>query len=133
MREPAREKVHDAPLGVIDRTPWDTAADKANVAATSNELQLERGIALGDDAHLVEHFRWEKWVVHCAQEERRDSNARQVVDGARLGVVVQRVTEPMYGCRYDVIEVPERMYAVESVRVAKVGVTCKLLARLGNE
>src|SRR5688572_27264443 len=133
MLEPAGEKVHDAPLGVIDRAPRDTAADKANVATTSNELQLERGIALGDAAHLVEHFRRKKWVVHCAQEERRDSNARQVVDGARLGVVIQRVTKPMYGRCYDIIEVPERAYAVEGDRVAEIGVMCKLPACLSNE
>src|SRR5918912_780753 len=81
-----REKIGYTPLGVVDRPP-------ADVAATRHELDLERGVVSGDRTDLVEDLGREKRIVDGAEQECRRADARQIMNGARLCVVITRVTE----------------------------------------
>src|SRR5918912_2593969 len=88
-----REKIGYTPLGVVDRPPGYVAADEADVAATRHELDLERGVVSGDRTDLVEDLGREKRIVDGAEQECRRADARQIMNGARLCVVITRVTE----------------------------------------
>src|SRR5688572_7953999 len=122
-----REKIRDPPLRIVDGPPGNPTADEANMATAADKLDFQRGVVTGDRANVVEHLGREKRIVSRAEEERGDTDAWQVVDGARLCVVVKRIAEAVHRCRHDVIEVPERAHTIERGGVAEVRMTGKLL------
>ena len=126
VRELTGKEVAHAPLGVVHRTPRETAADEADMSPAPHKLYFERRIIARYYADLIEYIRREKWIVDCAEKERRNSHSWQIV-------VVECVAEAMdWGC-HGVVELPERPDAVQSSGVEEIRMPDELLPCLGDE
>ena len=117
------------PLGVVRDRPRPAPRDESDVAAMRRELEGECWVVASNAANVVEHGCREERIVHRAQKKGRPPNSLKPRQRARPRIVVVRVRETVHGRRHGVVELVDRLSALESACVEKAGICQQLCAR----